>query len=191
VYGAGDSAVVLTKEQANALHAMGMLDYWELKHRLTTTTVGLVFAGSLIAFAAGGLDAAYPFAIGGCAGISYQWLLQQSVDSLPASQRLQVQQLQQQTDVDRLLQQSPGGRAIRRVLGSAGVRFMFVAGCMLTGVWALQAYQPVDADVSVIRAHEMRQMLTGLLGFFMYKVAVVGVTATPVPERQPAWDEIA
>ena len=94
--------LVCMQEQANALHAMGMLDYWELKHRLMTTTAGLVFAGSLIAFAAGGLDAAYPFAIGGCAGVSYQWLLQQSVDSLPASQRLQVQHLQQQGDIDKV-----------------------------------------------------------------------------------------
>lgn len=72
------------QEQAAALHAMGMMGYRELKGRLMNTTAFLVASGSLIAFSAGGAEAAYPFAVGGSAALGYQWLLQQSVDSIPS-----------------------------------------------------------------------------------------------------------
>lgn len=62
---------------------MGMMGYRELKGRLMNTTAFLVACGSLIAFSAGGAEAAYPFAVGGSAALGYQWLLQQSVDSIP------------------------------------------------------------------------------------------------------------
>ncbi len=63
---------------------MGMMGYRELKSRLMSTTAFLVASGSLIAFSSGGSDAAYPFAVGGSAALGYQWLLQQSVDSIPS-----------------------------------------------------------------------------------------------------------
>lgn len=75
---------VMVQDQAAALHAMGMMGYKELKSRLMSTTAFLVASGSLIAFSAGGPEAAYPFAVGGCAALGYQWLLQQSVDSIPS-----------------------------------------------------------------------------------------------------------
>ena len=75
---------VCVQEQAAALHAMGMMGYRELKGRLMNTTAFLVASGSLIAFSAGGPEAAYPFAVGGSAALGYQWLLQQSVDSIPS-----------------------------------------------------------------------------------------------------------
>ena len=74
----------MVQDQAAALHAMGMMGYKELKSRLMSTTAFLVASGSLIAFSAGGPEAAYPFAVGGCAALGYQWLLQQSVDSIPS-----------------------------------------------------------------------------------------------------------
>lgn len=72
------------QDQAAALHAMGMMGYTELKGRLMSTTAFLVASGSLIAFSAGGGEAAYPFALGGSGALGYQWLLQQSVDSIPS-----------------------------------------------------------------------------------------------------------
>ena len=63
---------------------MGMMGYRELKSRLMSTTAFLVACGTLIAMSAGGADAAYPFAVGGFAALGYQWLLQQSVDSIPS-----------------------------------------------------------------------------------------------------------
>ena len=63
---------------------MGMMGYSELKSRLMSTTAFLVATGSLIAFSSGGPQAAYPFAVGGSAALGYQWLLQQSVDSIPS-----------------------------------------------------------------------------------------------------------
>lgn len=74
---------MFVQDQAAALHAMGMMGYRELKGRLMNTTAFLVACGSLIAFSAGGPEAAYPFAVGGAAALGYQWLLQQSVDSIP------------------------------------------------------------------------------------------------------------
>jgi len=78
------SLSVTLQDQAAALHAMGMMGYSELKSRLMSTTAFLVATGSLIAFSAGGSQAAYPFAVGGSAALGYQWLLQQSVDSIPS-----------------------------------------------------------------------------------------------------------
>jgi len=78
------SLSVTLQDQAAALHAMGMMGYSELKSRLMSTTAFLVATGSLIAFSSGGLQAAYPFAVGGSAALGYQWLLQQSVDSIPS-----------------------------------------------------------------------------------------------------------
>ena len=76
--------VAFLQEQAAGLHAMGMMGYVELKKRLMSTTAFLVASGSLIAMSAGGPSAACPFAIGGSAALCYQWLLQQSVDTIPS-----------------------------------------------------------------------------------------------------------
>ena len=73
------------QDQAAALHAMGMMGYRELKKRLMSTTAFLVASGCIIALSAGGTSAACPFAIGGSAALGYQWLLQQSVDSIPST----------------------------------------------------------------------------------------------------------
>ena len=78
------SSSLMVQDQAAALHAMGMMGYRELKSRLMSTTAFLVGSGTLIAMSAGGAQAAYPFAVGGFAALGYQWLLQQSVDSIPS-----------------------------------------------------------------------------------------------------------
>jgi hypothetical protein len=61
-----------------------MTDYRELKDRLMLATSGLVIAGSGIALTVGGWDAAAPFLAGGVGGLFYCWLVQNSVDAIPA-----------------------------------------------------------------------------------------------------------
>lgn len=75
---------VLQQEQATALHRLWMMDYGELKDRLMLATSGLVIAGAGIAFTVGGWDVAAPFLAGGVGGIFYCWLLQRTVDAIPA-----------------------------------------------------------------------------------------------------------
>jgi len=84
IYGSGESAVVLSKEQAAALRDMSLSEYSSMKQRLLMTTLLLTISGSGVAALAAGLDAAAPFALGGLVGVVYQWMLQQGVDSLVA-----------------------------------------------------------------------------------------------------------
>ena len=35
------------------------------------------------------------------------------------------------------------------------------------------------------RSAQVRQVLTGIMGFMMYKLAILGVTAVPSPPRSP------
>lgn len=179
VYGSGETAVVLSKDQAAALHAMGMMGYRELKGRLMSTTAFLVACGSLIAFSAGGAEAAYPFAVGGSAALGYQWLLQQSVDSIP-------NKIPRRTLVKRV----PIADAIQRITSNPGLRFGFMTALALTGIWAIQNWSPDSSGTTTTQVLEARQMMTGLLGFMMWKLAVVGVTTVPVQRRQPALDEM-
>eukprot|EP00879_Flechtneria_rotunda_P005442 GHRR01005735.1.p1 GENE.GHRR01005735.1~~GHRR01005735.1.p1 ORF type:complete len:405 (+),score=150.85 GHRR01005735.1:874-2088(+) len=81
VYGTGDAARIITKEQAAALRAISLADYGGLKARLLLITSLLTVGGSGVAAAAAGTDAAVPFAIGGMAGLVYQLLLQLGVDA--------------------------------------------------------------------------------------------------------------
>lgn len=178
VYGSGETAVVLSKDQAAALHAMGMMGYSELKSRLMSTTAFLVATGSLIAFSSGGSQAAYPFAVGGSAALGYQWLLQQSVDSIPSK-------LPRRTLVKRV----PIADTIQRITGNPSLRFGFLTAMALTGIWAIQHWSPDSSSTATTQVAEVRQMMTGLLGFMMWKLAVVGVTTVPVPRRQHALDE--
>lgn len=180
VYGSGETAVVLSKDQAAALHAMGMMGYKELKSRLMSTTAFLVACGTLIAMSAGGAQAAYPFAVGGSAALGYQWLLQQSVDSIPSK-------VPNRTFAKRV----PIAHTIQRITGNPSLRFGFLTAMALTGVWAIQNWSPDGSSgATTTQIAEARQMMTGVLGFMMWKLAVVGVTTVPLPSRQHAMDEI-
>jgi len=82
VYGSGTHTMILSKDQAKVLHALGMFDYDAYKGRLTVTTAALVSIGTVSATLAYGWDAAAPFAVGGLAGLIYLVLLQRSVDAI-------------------------------------------------------------------------------------------------------------
>lgn len=81
VYGSGQGARILTKEQAAALRCASMSDYKDMKQRLLVATALLTAGGSGIAALASGPAAAVPFALGGCAGLLYQYLLQVGADA--------------------------------------------------------------------------------------------------------------
>eukprot|EP00884_Botryococcus_braunii_P007342 jgi/Botrbrau1/16609/Bobra.0068s0036.1 len=179
VIGSGESATILTKEQATTLHSLWMMDYRELKDRLMLATSGLVIAGAGIAFTVGGWDAAAPFLAGGVGGLFYCWLLQQNVDAIPApgvySPALRDWAAQQ------------GGDAFQRVVGSSAFRFALLTAMALGSVWAVQLYPPEDTELGKLL--EVRQVLTGILGFLMWKLALVGVTTVPVASREAAPSE--
>ena len=74
------------QEQAAALHAVGMLDYCQLKDRILIATAALVAAGSSLCYAVGGWEATEPFLAGGVGALVYQRMLQANVDNLGGNQ---------------------------------------------------------------------------------------------------------
>lgn len=78
------------QEQAAALHAVGMLDYCQLKDRILIATAALVAAGSSLCFAMGGWEATEPFLAGGTGALVYQRMLQSNVDTLGGTQNPRV-----------------------------------------------------------------------------------------------------
>lgn len=88
--------------------------------------------------------------------------------------------------------QRPIADAVQRVTRNPSVRFGFLTAVALTGIWAIQSWSPDGSDTtsSSTQVAEARQMMTGLLGFMMWKLAVVGVTTVPLqnhphPTLQP------
>jgi hypothetical protein len=177
------------QEQAAALHSMGMMDYFELKGRLLLTTGALVATGSVISFSAGGVAAAGPFAAGGLAGLMYQYLLQQGVDAIPGGLATKV-------NLTRADLMPLANAQVQKVVGSPAFRLSAVSVMALAAVWAVQTFSlgpvsPTDSADSSLRVYEVRSFLTAAIGFMMYKLAVVGVTAVPAPvaEKSPALEK--
>ena len=73
------------QEQAAALRGAGLGEYADLKGRLLLATALLAAGGSGAAALAGGAAAAVPFALGGAAGVLYQFLLQLGADAAISS----------------------------------------------------------------------------------------------------------
>lgn len=85
--------------------------------------------------------------------------------------------------------QRPIVDAVQRITSNPGIRFGFLTAVALTGIWAIQNWSPdgASADASATtQVLEARQMMTGLLGFMMWKLAVVGVTTVPMQRHQHA-----
>ena len=90
------------------------------------------------------------------------------------------------------LQQVPIADAIQRITGNPSLRFCVMTTMALTGIWAIQKWSPgsPSSGTPTTQVAEARQMMTGVLGFMMWKLAVVGVTTVPAQRSQPAMDEI-
>lgn len=91
------SGPIRMQEQAAALHAVGMLDYCQLKDRILIATAALVAAGSSLCYAMGGWEATEPFLAGGVGALMYQCMLQANVDSLGSTQFPKVRGLPRAT----------------------------------------------------------------------------------------------
>lgn len=72
---------------------------------------------------------------------------------------------------------------MQRITSNPGIRFGFLTGVALTGIWAIQNWSPEPGTASTTQVVEARQMMTGLLGFMMWKLAIVGVTTVPLQKR--------
>uniref|UniRef100_A0A7S3R653 DUF7755 domain-containing protein n=1 Tax=Dunaliella tertiolecta TaxID=3047 RepID=A0A7S3R653_DUNTE len=173
IYGTGSSAQALSKEEALAKRAANLASYASLKQRLLTTNALLVVSGgALTALLTGSSDAAASFAVGGSAGVLYQWLLQQSVDSMadvsgaPSNLALAVKEqgaagaprpvaseAGQQNSIQGL--DAPhssqiaasGGAGVRRALGRPAVRLVLLAALGFGGASWLQG-QGTGIDVA-------------------------------------------
>lgn len=89
-----------------------------------------------------------------------------------------------------VVQRVPIADAIQRITSNPGLRFGFMTAIALTGIWAIQNWSPDQSGTTTIQTLEARQMMTGLLGFMMWKLAVVGVTTVPIQKHQHPLDEL-
>jgi hypothetical protein len=145
-----------SQEQAAALHAIGMSDYSDMKGRLLLLTALLTVGGSGIAGLWHGLEAAIPFALGGMAGIAYQFLLQLGADAaLPsaAASSYNAASLRAKGSSSSGAPAGGGGAAagdmavgmgsfeqrVKGILGSTALRLALVTVFGLAAAWGLQS----------------------------------------------------
>uniref|UniRef100_A0A383VRU7 DUF7755 domain-containing protein n=1 Tax=Tetradesmus obliquus TaxID=3088 RepID=A0A383VRU7_TETOB len=197
VYGSGEGARVITKEQAAVLQAMSLADYSALKSRLLITTSLLTLGGSGVAAVASGVEAAVPFAIGGMAGLLYQLLLQLGADAAVATASSQsdaaaAQQGRAAAAAAGDAQQGFQARMLQ-LLGSSAVRLALLTSAALLALWAVQESGTRDGAgegmLLQLTPVDAWQLGLGLCGFMMYKIAVLGVSLVPVQQGkvpQPA-----
>lgn len=166
VYGSGEAAVILTKEQAATLRALGLEEYSALKGRLLATTAGLVGLGSGAMYLAAGLPLCLPFGGGGLLGLLYQWMLQQGVDAMPVDAGV---------DDEAGQYGNPLSNPLVRLASVLGLGYLLWVGQQAVGQYA----DPVG------QVDDLPKILAGLAGFLMYKLAVVSVTVLPAKAREP------
>lgn len=228
VYGQGEEAVMLTKDEASALYGLGLAEYGGFKARLLATTGALVAAGGSVALVAGGVSAAVPFLAGGATGLLYQWLLMQGVDHLveasaappaaapkPAAATSQpavppppsftrpsggasrgmppgmVPPQEAQAKQQPLVATAPAAAAaaavhslvhpspssLRKLLGSPGLRLGVVcSAAALAMVMLAQEGAGVPGGLALGQGAQPWQLAMGAMGFFSYKVALVGAS---------------
>eukprot|EP00882_Tetradesmus_deserticola_P003891 GHRQ01004115.1.p1 GENE.GHRQ01004115.1~~GHRQ01004115.1.p1 ORF type:complete len:298 (+),score=112.83 GHRQ01004115.1:1388-2281(+) len=189
VYGSGEAARVLTKEQAALVQAMGLADYSALKSRLLGTTALLTLGGSGVAAVASGMDAAVPFALGGMAGLLYQLLLQLGVDAAVATAASPAGSAAAHNGRDAAV--AMDGRQgfqvqVVQLLGSSAVRLALLTSAVLLALWAAQDSGSQDGATDGMLLQltpvDAWQLGLGLCGFMMYKVSVLGVSLVPVQQ---------
>lgn len=137
VYGSGDAAVLLTKEQADRMQKVNMQDYDYLKKKLLTTTASLTALGGVGIYAIGGVDLAAPLLMGGAAGLVYQAALQKSIDGLgnngsassSSSSKTVAEHYYSKPRVGSEMQQSRA-MVVRIATGNPVVRMVAVASCL-------------------------------------------------------------
>lgn len=129
-----------------------MREYADLKFSLLLYDSVLIFLGTSIANFTGGDKAAFAFLTGGVIGFSYLFLLQRSVDGLPASTSTSM---------------NSGENFGRMVEGFKSP----VAGLALAVGLSLVVLKYGSGDVSL--AFTPKDLMVGMMGFLACKVAVV------------------
>ena len=76
------TALLPAQEQARLLHMTSLAGYKQLKFSVMATTLSLVATGSSILWCLDGSVSALPFALGGAAGLAYQYILQRRIDAV-------------------------------------------------------------------------------------------------------------
>mmetsp|Transcript_9475 Transcript_9475/g.31083 ORF Transcript_9475/g.31083 Transcript_9475/m.31083 type:complete len:383 (+) Transcript_9475:141-1289(+) len=142
----------MSPEERAALRARALAEYEALKAKLLGVTALLVAAGTAGMSVGLGDAAAINFAAGGAGGLLYTALLARGVDAIGGGLGSEGEEA------------LAGGLA-----GSPAIRYGVVAALIALAVKA-QGEGGIDADVGVYPT-----LLEGGLGFFMYKVAVLGV----------------
>lgn len=208
IYGSGESALVLTKEQAAVMRNAGMSEYETLKSAILTRTAVLTLLGTGVFALTSGLDAAIPFATGGVVGVLYQWLLQQYVDSL-----VRVSRPPTKADSDRVSQATRGSPAAKvnppalptqrgsvlpaypaapsgsnsnsdsPLFGNGALRFSLLFAAIGAGFLLVQDTPGSDVDQLHLSTASLWQLLVGVLGFFSYKLAMISVSMAPQETR--------
>lgn len=136
-----------------------MKEYANLKLSLLFYDAVLVLAGSAVASVSIGGNAAYAFLIGGSLGFAYLLLVQRSVDELPTP--------------DVIGSEENRGPAFGGLKGSAltaaGAALMFALGVVMLG----------GGEDGIIK-YEAKEVIFGMVGFLMCKVAVVLAAFKPM-----------
>lgn len=133
-----------------------MKEYADLKFSLLLYDAALIFVGTSFASFSIGESSAFAFLLGGIIGFLYLLLLQRSVDGLPAAE------LMSKNDGDKMV-------SFRGPL----------SGLALAIALSLLAVKYSTGDVPFVLSP--KEVLVGMLGFLVCKVAVVLAAFKPLP----------
>lgn len=132
-----------------------MKEYSDLKFSLLLYDTMLIFVGTQIASLSGGEKAGFAFLTGGIGGFLYLLLLQRSVDGLPSSE----------------INPNNRGGIFRQYKGS-------LSSVALALAFAILAVKYSSGDVPL--ALTPRELVVGMMGFLVCKVAVVLAAFKPM-----------
>ncbi|KAK8630184.1 hypothetical protein V6N13_078989 [Hibiscus sabdariffa] len=133
-----------------------MKEYADLKFSLLLYDAVLIVVGTSFASFSIGESSAFAFLLGGIVGFLYLWLLQKSVDELPASE---------------LISKNPGDEMVR-FRGPVSSLALAIALSSLA-----MKYSRGDVPFELTA----KELLIGMLGFLVCKVAVVLAAFKPLP----------
>ncbi|XP_022753524.1 uncharacterized protein LOC111301808 [Durio zibethinus] len=133
-----------------------MKEYADLKFSLLLYDSVLILVGTLFASFSIGESSAFAFLLGGITGFLYLLLLQRSVDGLPASE---------------LMSKNPGDGMVR-FRGPISRLALAIALSSLAVKYSM-------ADVPIVLSP--KELLVGMMGFLVCKVAVVLAAFKPLP----------
>lgn len=167
-------------EELAASRAAGLAEYQELKWFLLGTTAALVGVGTLGSKLAFGDEVGVGFAAGGLAGLLYLLLLERTVDQLGKAEGVQATGTAGSFGAHLEPQESSSNSEslLDRILNKVALIAKGPASrLILVALLGLVAVKSVGG--SEMRNIEPRQILGGLVGFLVYKLAVLSAAFRP------------